>query len=46
MNKYLLDGFLIALGGSGDDLGRVLGGIWKDLEAFEQGMGRFWVCLA
>ena len=28
------------------DFGRIWGGIWKDLEPFEQGMVTFWICLA
>ena len=44
--RGLLDGFWVALERFWDGLGRVWGGIWKDLEPFEQGMDRFWICLA
>ena len=36
----------LILEGVGLNLGRVWGGIWKGLELFEQGMDRFWICLA
>ena len=44
--RGLLDGFWVALERFWDGLGRVWGGIWKGLEPFEQGMDRFWICLA
>ena len=44
--RGLLDEFWVALERFWDDLGRVWGGIWKGLEPFEQGMDRFWICLA